>query len=163
MQRLRVQTREIRRLAESPLDFYTRNKHLITPSNKVKTLQEGMKKALGLLGKKGIPLSPTIKETAQRIFDLTNSLITAMQEYSPGKPASAKKILARGRFLSIDAEMQQIIQMSESWIQETKNVAALISVARPYMPPERYGRIRADLIDLLDSYKSFNKDLKASA
>ena len=163
MRRLQIQTREIRRVAGTPLDYYTMNRHLIQPRDKVKALQDDVKKALGMLGKKGIPLSPTIKDTAQKIFDLTNSLIKSMQEYSPGKPASAKKILARGRFLSIDAEMQQILQMSDSWIQVTKNIASLIAVARQYMPPERYGRIRADLIDLLDSFKSFNKDLKVSA
>ncbi len=163
MRRLPVETREVRRINAGSLDFMTMNKYLIKPLQKVKALQDDIKKAVGLLGKRGKVLAPAIAPTAQKLFGLTNSLITTMQEYSPGRAASAKKLLARGKFLSLDVEMQHVIQMSESWMQEVKNISSLVTVGRQFMPPDRYERIRSDLAELLDNLKTFNWALKQSA
>lgn len=163
MRRLPVETREVRRINAGSLDFMTMNKYLIKPLQRVKALQDDFKNAISLLGKRGKPLSNEIKSVAQQIFNLTNSLIAAMQEYSPGRAASVKKILARGRFLSMDIEMQQILQKANAWVQETGAVLAEVARYRQYMPPERYERIKTSLGDLYANFKTFKTTLTHSA
>lgn len=155
MRRLPVEAREVRRINAGSLDFMTMNKYLIKPLKRVKALQDELKNSIGLLGKRGKPLSAEIKAVAQNIFNLTNSLITVMQEYSPGRAASVKKILARGRFLSMDVEFQQVLQKSNAWVQETGSILSEVAGTRQYIPPERYERIKTSLGDLYSSFKTF--------